>query len=89
MAQRKPTTFTYDPESDILAWEVGGGTIAYGTEIGNVILHFGSGHTPVLVEILEATKLLTNALGILEKSGVAIPKPLPALQRSIQADFSR
>ncbi len=89
MRNPKTSLFTYDSESDILAWEVGAGMIAYGTELGNVIVHFNKNHAPVLVEVLEATKLLTNALGILEKSGIAVPKPMPSLHNFTREDFSR
>ncbi|MEK7520127.1 MAG: DUF2283 domain-containing protein [Patescibacteria group bacterium] len=73
--KQKSTAFIYDPESDILAWEPGSGAISYGTEMGNVIIHFSEHHAPVLIEVLEATKLLGNAAAILETMGIAVPSP--------------
>lgn len=89
MDKNKKTLFNYDQEADVLSWEITGRPIEYAKEIGNVVIHFSKNHSPVLVEILEATKLLTSAFGILEKSGIALPKPTPALSsdaQSISAD---
>jgi len=88
MDRNKKTLFNYDPEADILSWEITGRPIEYAKEIGNVVIHFSKNHSPVLIEILEATKLLTSALGILEKSGITLPKPTPMLPNLIQAGFS-
>ena len=85
MGRNKKTLFNYDPEADILSWEITGRPIEYAKEIGNVVIHFSKNHSPVLIEILEATKLLTSALGILEKSGITLPKPTPALSSSVQS----
>ena len=85
MSRSKKTLFNYDPEADILSWEITGRPIEYAKEIGNVVIHFSKNHSPVLIEILEATKLLTSALGILEKSGITLPKPTPALSSSVQS----
>lgn len=81
--------FSYDIESDVLSWELNDKPVVYAKEMGNVVIHFSQGHAPVFVEVLEATKLLTNALGILEKSGVSLPRPLPAFPHFIRADSSR
>lgn len=88
MKKNTHSLFTYDAEADVLSWKLNRKPIRYAKETGNVVLHFGSAGTLVLVEVLEATKLLSNAIGILEKSGVNIPRPLPALS-VIQADSSR
>ena len=88
MGRNKKTLFNYDPEADILSWEITGRPIEYAKEIGNVVIHFSKNHSPVLIEILEATKLLTSALGILEKSGITLPKPTPMLPNLIQEGFS-
>lgn len=84
MGKNKKTLFNYDPEADILSWEITGRPIEYAKEIGNAVIHFSKNHSPVLIEILEATKLLTSALGILEKSGITLPKPTPALSSNTQ-----
>lgn len=88
MKKNSRSLFLYDAESDVLSWELNSRPIRYAKEAGNVILHFGDGNALVLVEILEATKLLSNAIGILEKGGVSIPRPLPSFSVT-QADSSR
>jgi len=85
MGRNKKTLFNYDPEADILSWEITGRPIEYAKEIGNVVIHFSKNHSPVLIEILEATKLLTSALGILEKSGITLSKSTPVLSSSVQS----
>ena len=85
MSRSKKTLFNYDPEADILSWEITGRPIEYAKEIGNVVIHFNKNHSPVLIEILEATKLLTSALGILEKSGITLSKSTPVLSSSVQS----
>lgn len=88
MDKNKKTLFNYDSEADVLSWEITGRPIEYAKEVGNVVIHFSKSHSPVLIEILEATKLLTSALGILEKSGIALPKQTPALSSVIPEGFS-
>ena len=52
----------YDPEGDILSWELSNrGKVDYASELGNVIVHFTKNNLPVLVEVLEATKLLRQS----------------------------
>jgi len=52
---------SYEPESDVLAWETGRQAIDYAQEIGNMVVHFDKKNSPVLVEILEASKFLNQA----------------------------
>lgn len=52
---------SYEPEADVLAWEIGKQSIDYAEEIGNVVVHFSKKNTPVLMEILEASKFLSKA----------------------------
>ncbi len=84
MKKNNRPAFSYDSESDVLSWELSGKPISHAKEAGNVVFHFSKGNALVLVEILEATKLLTNAIGILKKSGVSLPKLSPvALQQGV------
>ena len=59
---------TYDPESDVLAWEISDKPIAYAKEIGTMIVHFTGGHAPVLIEVLEVSKLVPNPEKFLKES---------------------
>jgi hypothetical protein len=48
----------YDIESNILSWELGRGAISHAREFGNFIIHVSKNGTPVLVEILNASKFV-------------------------------
>ncbi|MBI4050523.1 MAG: DUF2283 domain-containing protein [Candidatus Doudnabacteria bacterium] len=61
----KSAKISYEPEADVLSWEITGEPIDYAKEIGNVVVHFSKKNVPVLVEILEATKFLTRARRLL------------------------
>lgn len=56
---------SYEPEADVLRIETGRQPIEYATEIGNVVVHFSPKGIPVYFEILEATKFLKEASGLL------------------------
>ena len=56
--KNKSNTITYDKEADILSVENDTKThIHYAEEMGNLVVHFSKKGQPVLVEILEASKL--------------------------------
>ena len=63
----------YDPESDVLSWEISKKPIDYAVEIGNMILHFSPDNIPVYIEILEARKFLGKTQKLIEKR---IPLPI-------------
>lgn len=72
----KESKLTYDPDADVLAWEMNDLPIVYAKEIKGVVVHFSSRHVPVLVEVLEATHFLGKAKdisGILQELGIAVP----------------
>jgi hypothetical protein len=48
----------YDPDSNILSWEISRGTIVDTKVIGKVILHIGKTGQPLLIEILDASKVV-------------------------------
>ncbi len=76
--ERKETGVTYDPESDVLAWEISDKPIAYAKEVGTMIVHFTSGHAPVLIEVLEASKLVPNPEKLFKKSALSLSRTDPA-----------
>ena len=57
----KKIKLSYEPEADVLAWEVTKQPIDYAKEVGNVVIHYSKKNTPVLMEILEASKFLSKA----------------------------
>lgn len=50
----------YDPESNIISWEVSGGEISHAIEAGNIIIHMSKNSKPILIEILDASKFISQ-----------------------------
>ena len=48
----------YDPETNILSWEIAKDPIDHALELGNFIIHLSKGKKPVLIEILNASKFV-------------------------------
>ena len=48
----------YDPEANIICWELAKGPISHVREIGNFIIHVSKAEKPILIEILDASKFL-------------------------------
>lgn len=67
----------YNPEENILCVEVSSGKIDHTIELGNFIIHVSKTKKPILVEILEASKLVgqfnKNEDKILENIRKALP----------------
>lgn len=65
--QHKSIAIKYEPEADVLWWETSKGKIDHAEELGNMVVHFDKKNTPVMVEILEATKFLQNTKTLVYK----------------------
>jgi uncharacterized protein YuzE len=50
----------YDPEANILSWELTQGPINHVREIGNFIIHVSGSGKPVLIEVLDASKFISQ-----------------------------
>ncbi len=50
----------YDPESNIISWEIAKGKINHAKEIGNFIIHVSKTGKPILIEILEASSFINQ-----------------------------
>lgn len=48
----------YDPEANIISWEVAKGSINHAREFGNLIIHLSESGKPLLIEILDASKFV-------------------------------
>ncbi|MBA3047670.1 DUF2283 domain-containing protein [Patescibacteria group bacterium] len=48
----------YDPESNIISIELSKGPISHAREFGNFIIHLSKSNKPILIEILDASKLV-------------------------------
>ncbi len=48
----------YDPDANILSWELGSGPISHAREFGQFIIHFSGTGKPVMIEMLEASKFM-------------------------------
>jgi len=66
---------SYEPEADVLMWEISGKPIDFAKEIGNVVVHFTKNSIPVLIEILEASKFLAKAKNLVERNKILVRKP--------------
>lgn len=66
--EKKINKITYEPEADVLMVEVSNAAIDHASEVGNVVVHFTKQNKPVLIEILEASKFVSKAGTLLEKS---------------------
>jgi len=54
----KRKNMIYDPDANIISWEVAKGKINHAREFGNFIIHLSSTGKPILIEILEASKFI-------------------------------
>ena len=48
----------YDPEANIISWQVAKGKISHVHEVGNLIIHVSRSGKPLLIEVLDASKLI-------------------------------
>ena len=60
----------YSKEEDILMYEVSDEPIDYAGEMDSVIVHFTKSGKPVLLEILDASKFLSQTIKATRKSSV-------------------
>lgn len=65
--KRTKNKITYEPEADVLSWEISGKDIDSAKTIGNLVVHFSKSNTPVLIEILQASKFLKTAKKLVSK----------------------
>ena len=66
---------SYEPEADVLTWEIADKPIDFAKEIGDVVVHFTKNNIPVLIEILEASKFLAKTKNLMKDSEISIRKP--------------
>jgi len=48
----------YDPEANIISWELAKAPISHTREFGSFIIHLSNSNKPVLIEILDASKFV-------------------------------
>lgn len=58
--ERKPK-ISYEPQADVISWEISEDPIDHAKEIGDVVVHFSRDNEPVYLEILEASKFVDRA----------------------------
>lgn len=80
MNNTKENKISYDPDADVLSWEINDKPIAYAREMGSVIVHFSGGHVPVLIEVLEAGKFLAKSKKLPDESDFPLKDIATALQ---------
>lgn len=52
----------YNPEVDILVYEVSKAAIDHAEEVGDIVVHYSKRRKPVLLEIFNASDFLNQAL---------------------------
>ncbi|MEK7553265.1 MAG: DUF2283 domain-containing protein [Patescibacteria group bacterium] len=73
--KKNKAKISYEPEADVLMWEIADKQINYAKEIGDVVVHFTKNNIPVLIEILEASRFLAKAKNLIKKeSGILTGK---------------
>ena len=78
MRNETKAKISYEPEADVLMWEITNKPIDFAKEIGNVVVHFTKNNIPVLIEILEASKFLARAKNLVEKDKISIKETVLA-----------
>jgi len=64
---------SYDRESDVLLIQVSEAKVDYAEEMGPIVVHFTKGGKPVLLEILDASEVISEVARI----GMKAKKPTP------------
>ena len=80
MKKAVKSKISYEPEADVLTWELTDEKIDYAEHVGDVIVHFTKKNTPVIIEILEASKFLKKGKNPLQSSLSAHRKALVSLR---------
>lgn len=62
--------FVYEPEGDVLSWEINKEPIDYAEEAGNMVVHFNKKNRPVLVEILNAKDFFVSGKNLVNKQAL-------------------
>ncbi len=69
MKKKNSIKIKYDPEADVLSWELSQKTkIDHATEMENVVVHFSKKDSPVLIEVLFASGLFKKSEEKIKKS---------------------
>ncbi len=81
MKNKNKVKISYEPDADILMWEITDEPIDFAKEVGDVVVHFTKNNIPVLIEILEASKFLVKAKNLIKKQdGILIGKSALAVK---------
>lgn len=67
----------YEYQADVLSYELTREPIDHAEEIGNFIVHFTQGNSPVLVEILNAREFLNSSGSLVRKGSQKSSKLAP------------
>ena len=75
MNNKNKVKISYEPEADVLTWEITDKPIDFAKEVGNVVVHFTKNNMPVLIEVLEASKFLAKAKSLVKKDKISTKTP--------------
>ncbi|OGL39944.1 MAG: hypothetical protein A2043_01880 [Candidatus Schekmanbacteria bacterium GWA2_38_9] len=62
----KQLAISYEPEADVLSWELSPLPIDHAKEFGNLIIHFSASGSPVFIELLNAGMFVHQAEGVMQ-----------------------
>lgn len=66
----------YDPEANIISWELAKAPISHAREFGSFIIHLSKANKPVLIEILDASKFIGQFDKLKMPAGIKRPMPI-------------
>lgn len=67
---------SYDRDADALLIHVGRGRVDHAEEMGPFVIHFTKRGKPLLIEILDASEVLSNLARVTMRSKKAVPVQL-------------
>jgi uncharacterized protein YuzE len=79
---------SYDRSADTLLIHVGRGKVDYAEEVGPFVIHFTKRGKPLLIEILDASEVLSNLTKVTMRSKKAIPFRSPKTSRRSRRDIA-
>ena len=80
MKKDQKIKITYEPEADVLSWEVSKKSIDFAEESKNVVVHFAKDDTPVLIEVIEASKFLKEAARLMGRKPATLKRHAVAVR---------
>ena len=62
--KRKKVKINYDSDADVLSFSMGGQKFDHAEEMWPFIVHFSKANKPVYLEIIDASKMISQIVGV-------------------------